>query len=328
MKRVGHKLAVGSKSIVGYVAGRGEPLVVNDTAKDATYYANPLLPGTRAEAALPLKVGDRIVGVMDVQSVHPYAFTADGLRTLSILSDQLGVAVVNSELFAETQEHLSQQRLLHHITTSAASGTTLEEALDSAVTGVQVTLGGDRVAILLMDREKKMLEVKAAAGYSEDLLHLRVPVGSGVTGWAAMHRRSLRIDNVAEDPRYIQASSNTSAELAIPLLYRNEVLGVLNVESEQVGAYSQDDEEMLGTLGGSLAAIIANARLLEQLRAQAERERAIYEITSKIRRSTNMETILSTTASELTKAVGARHARIRITNEPQGDGKAKKEGGA
>ncbi|HTP03231.1 MAG TPA: GAF domain-containing protein [Anaerolineales bacterium] len=328
MKRAGHKLAVGSKSIVGYVAGRGEPLVVNDTAKDATYYANPLLPGTRSEAALPLKVGERIVGVIDVQSSRPFAFTPDSLRTLGILANQLGVAVVNSELFAETQEHLSQQRLLHHITTSAASGTTLEEALDSAVTGLQVTLGGDRVAIMLVDRERKVLEVRAAAGYSEDILHLRVPVGAGITGWAAMHRRALRVDNVSGDPRYIQASSNTSSELAIPLLYRNEVLGVLNVESEQSGAYSQDDEEMLGTLGGSLAAIIANARLLEQLRAQAERERAIYEITSKIRRSTNMETILATTASELTKAVGARQAHIRVSPRPSGDGQSRKDGDA
>jgi GAF domain-containing protein len=319
MKRLGHKLAVGSKSIVGYVSGRGELLVVNDTAKDATHLPHPLLPATRAEAAMPLRVGERIVGVLDVQSSHPFAFTADRLRTLGILADQLGVAVVNSELFAETQEHLSQHRLLHHITTSAASGTTLEEALDSAVTGLQVTLGGDRVMIQLMDAEKKQLEVKAQAGYSEDILQLRVPVGAGVTGWVAMHHKPLRLDNVAQDPRYIQASANTASELAIPLLYRNEVLGVLNVEREETNAYSQDDEEMLGTLGGSLAAIIANARLLEQLRAQAERERLIYDITSKIRRSTSIEAILATTASELTKAVGARQTHIKIAAPGDGD---------
>ena len=73
------------------------------------------------------------------------------------LADQLAIAVVNSELFAETQEHLAQHRLLHHITTTAASGTTLDEALQSAVNGLQVTLGGDRVSIMLADREKKML---------------------------------------------------------------------------------------------------------------------------------------------------------------------------
>jgi len=317
MKRMGHKLGVGSKSIVGYVAGQGEVLIVNDTSKDATYYANPLLPETRSEAALPLKVGERILGVLDVQSAQPYAFNEDNIRTLQILADQMAVAVINSELFAETQEHLAQHRLLHHITTSAASGTTLEEALESAVNGLQVTLGGDRVAILLMDRERNNLEVKAAVGYSEEILQKRIPLGAGITGWAAAHRRSLRVGDVSVDSRYIQASPNTRSELAVPLIYRNEVLGVLNVESEQPNAYTENDEEMLGTLAGSLAAIIANARLLEQIRQQAERERLLYEITSRIRRSTDMKTILATTASELTKAVGAKRTQIRVGLAPQ-----------
>ncbi len=84
------------------------------------------------------------------------------------------------------------------------------------------------------------------------------------------------------------------------------------MESEQVDAYTENDEEMLGTLGGSLAAIIANARLLEQIRLQAERERVIYEVTSKIRRSTDIQSILMTTASELTRITGARYAKIQV----------------
>lgn len=312
LKRSGHKLAIGSKSVVGFVAGGGEPLVVNDTTRDATYYANPLLPYTRSEAAIPLKVGERIVGVLDVQSNQLYAFAEDNLRTLQILADQLAIAVVNTELFAETQEHLAQHRLLHHITTTAASGTTLDEALQSAVNGLQVTLGGDRVAILLADRDKQMLEVKAAVGYASNVYSIRIPVGKGITGWVAAHRKTLRVNNVLQDTRYIEASQNTRSEMAIPLLYRSELLGVLNVESEQLSAYAENDEEMLGTLGGSLAAIIANARLLEQIRGQAERERILFEITDKIRRTTDIETILATTASELTRAVGAHRARIRV----------------
>ncbi len=316
LKRAGHKLGVGSKSIVGYVAGRGEILIINDAVKDPTYYANPLLPDTKSEVAIPLKVSDRILGVLDVQSTQAFAFNDDNLRTLQILADQLAVAVINSELFSETQEHLSQHRLLHHITTTAASGSTLEEALSSAVNGLQVTLGGDRVSILLIDRDRKELQLKAAVGYSEDAHQIRVQVGSGVTGWVAAHRRPLRVDNTADEPRYIEISSNTRSELAVPLIYRNELLGVLNVESEQLAAYTEGDEEMLGTLGGSLAAVIANARLLEQIRAQAERERQLYDVTSKIRRSTDIQTILETTGNELMRVVGARSARIRI--EPVG----------
>ena len=312
MKRAGYKLGIGSKSIVGYVAGNGELVVVNDTARDATYYANPLLQDTRSEVAIPLKIGDRIVGVLDVQSKTAYGFSGDNLRILQILADQLAIAVVNSELFAETQEHLAQHRLLHHITTTAASGTTLDEALQSAVNGLQVTLGGDRVAILLADREKRVLQVRAVVGFADDVFDLRINVGSGITGWAAAHRRSLRVNNVQEDPRYIAGSVNTRSEMAVPLIYRSELLGVLNVESELLSAYTETDEELLGTLGGSLAAIIANARLLEQIRTQAERERVLFEITDKIRRTTDVQTILTTTVSELTRAVGANRAHIKV----------------
>jgi GAF domain-containing protein len=312
LKRTGHKLAVGSKSIVGFVSGQGEPLVVNDITKDATHLPNPMLSDTRAEAAIPLKIGDRIIGVLDVQSTIPYSFSPSDINIFQTLADQLAIAVNNTELFAETQEHLSQHRLLHHITTSAASGTTLEEALSSAVEGLQVTLGGDRVAILLTDDDRKNLVVKAWIGYSEDASDLIIPFGTGITGWAATHRKTLRINDTSQDTRYIQVSSNTRSELALPLIFRNDLLGVLNVESEQIGAYNENDEEMLGTLAGSLAAIIANARLVDQIRKQAERERLLHEISNKIRRSTDMHTILSTTVQELHRVTGVQKTQIKI----------------
>ena len=312
MKRTGHKLAVGSKSVVGFVAGQGESLILNDTEQDATHLPNPLLPHTRAEAAIPLKIGDRILGVLDMQSTVPFSFSSNDMNTLQILADQLAIAVNNTELFAETQEHLSQHRLLHHITTSAASGTTLEESLASTVKGLQVTLGGDRVAILLADAEHKNLAIKAWIGYSEDATDLTIPFGSGITGWVAAHQKPLRSSDITQDARYIEVSSNTRSELAIPLIFQNDVLGVLNVESEQVAAYTKYDEEMLGTLAGSLAAIIANARLVEQISNQAERERLLHEITSKIRHSTDTKTILSTTINELSRATGARRTQISI----------------
>jgi GAF domain-containing protein len=312
LKRIGHKLAVGSKSIVGFVAGQGDPLVVNDITKDATHLPNPMLPDTRAEAAIPLKIGERILGVLDVQSTIPYSFSSNDINTFQTLADQLAIAVNNTELFAEIQEHLSQHRLLHHITTSAASGTTLEEALNSAVKGLQVTLGGDRVSILLADEERKKLTVKASVGYAESASAINIPFGSGITGWVAAHRKSLRVNDVTQDARYILVSSNTRSELAIPLIFRNDILGVLNVESEQIGAYSENDEEMLGTLAGSLAAIIANARLVDQIRKQAERERLLNEVSSKIRRSTDMQTILNTTIQELHRVTGARKTQISI----------------
>lgn len=312
LKRIGHKLAVGSKSIVGFVAGQGEALVVNDITKDATHLPNPMLPDTRAEAAFPLKIGERILGVLDVQSTTPYSFSSNDINTFRTLADQLAIAVNNTELFAEIQEHLSQHRLLHHITTSAASGTTLEEALTSAVKGLQVTLGGDRVSILLSDNKRGNLTVKASVGYSESAFNLTIPFDSGITGWVAAHRKPLRVNDISQDARYIRVSSNTRSELALPLIFHSDLLGVLNVESEQVDSYNENDEEMLGTLAGSLAAIIANARLVDQIRKQAERERLLNEISTKIRRSTDIHTILNSTIQELHRVTGARKAQIYI----------------
>jgi sigma-B regulation protein RsbU (phosphoserine phosphatase) len=176
-------------------------------------------------------------------------------------------------------------------------------------------LGGDRVAILLADKEQENLYVGASVGYSDEDQKLLIPIGSGVTGWVARNQKLLRINDTNTDPRYLSVSTNTRSELAIPLIFRKELLGVLNVESEEIAAYTEEDEEMLGTLAGSLAAIIANARLLQRVRRQAERERMLREITGKIRRSTDIQTILATTAKELTNAVGAQNARVRVTAE-------------
>ncbi len=316
MKREGHQLAVGSKSIVGYASGKGEALIVGDVTKDATHRPNPLLPDTRAEAGIPIKIGERILGVLDIQSTIPFAFGPEHIRTLQTLADQLAIALSNSELLAETQEHLSQLRLLYHITTSAASGTTLEEALNNAVKGLQVTLGGDRVMILLSDAERKNLLVKAWVGYSDEVAKSVTPFGFGVTGWVAAHKKSLRIDDVLQDTRYMKISPNTRSEMAVPLIFRNELLGVLNVESEQIRAYNDSDEEMLGTMAGSLAAVIANAHLVEQIRKQVERERVLREVSSKIRRSTDIQAILTTTTRELSRITGAKRAQIEIGIEP------------
>lgn len=314
MKRAGYKLAVGSKSIIGQVTQRKTPMVVNETRGDPTYYPNPLLPETKAEACLPLKVGERVLGVLDVQSDRAFVFAEENIKILQILADQLAIGIVNSELFAEAQERLSQHRLLHHVTTAAASSTTIDEALNSAVQGLQVTLGGDQISILLADKDQKTLEVRSAIGYpNEESSRLKIPFGVGITGWVASHRQPQRINDVSKDSRYIAVNPKVRAELAIPLIYRNEVLGILNVESVRINAYTENDEEMLGTLAGSLAAIIAHSRLLEQFRRQVERERLLYEITSKIRRTSSPEKILSIATNEMSKILNTRKAQIEVT---------------
>ncbi|NIV10476.1 MAG: GAF domain-containing protein, partial [Aliifodinibius sp.] len=270
MKTEGHKLKVGSQSIIGYVTANKEPLVVNDVTQDPTHKFNPLLPDTRAELGLPILLGNQILGALDVQSTVPYSFSPDDIEVLQILANQLAVAINNANLFMQTQEHLAQHRLIHHVTTVAASSTTIEEALSSAVQALRVTLG-DHVSILTPDKKSKILKVFAASGYDKSVLGMKIPFGEGITGWVAENLEPLLVKNVQTDSRYIKGKDEIQSELAVPLIYRGELLGVLNIESEIPNAYDEHDLDILGTLAGSLAAIIVNARL-------SQRQQKLFEI--------------------------------------------------
>ncbi|MGB7876863.1 MAG: GAF domain-containing protein [Anaerolineales bacterium] len=101
-----HRLAVGQTGIVGYVTSTGNPRIALDTGADAVYFDNPDLPDTRSEMALPLRVGEVIVGALDVQSIEPNAFLEDDVEVLSILADEVSVAIENARLFEESQRVL------------------------------------------------------------------------------------------------------------------------------------------------------------------------------------------------------------------------------
>jgi len=110
MKRRGHKLPVGSRSIIGYVTELGKSLVINDVTQDPIHRPNPLLPDTRAELGIPLKIGNRVIGALDVQSTIVNAFTPDDISVLQILADQIAVALDNARSYELTQEAIKETR--------------------------------------------------------------------------------------------------------------------------------------------------------------------------------------------------------------------------
>ncbi len=115
MKLRGHSLAVGSLSVIGYVTEKGEALVVNDVTRDPIHATNPLLPDTRSEAGLPLKIGERIIGALDVQSIDVNAFTGDEISVLQVLADQIAVAVDNARSYEISQKAVEEMRELDRL---------------------------------------------------------------------------------------------------------------------------------------------------------------------------------------------------------------------
>jgi PAS domain S-box-containing protein len=313
MLQSGHRLAVGSKSIVGQVSASGEALIVNDVAGSPTHLPNPLLLDTRSELAIPLIASERTLGVLDVQSRLVDAFNNEDVSVLQILADQLAVALVNGELFAKTQELLGKHRLLRQISIAVSAITDLEDALVQVVKGLLTARAGERIAILMLN-EAGMLHVQASAGYEgAGSLELLVAPGQGIPGQAAVEKRPVRVDNTLSDPRASHLDRDVRSALAIPILFNDNLLGILNLESARVAAFDENDVEILDALANHLGAVIANIRLIDQARRQVARERQLFDVTSKIRRSVDLQTILETSTREICRAVGARRAKIQIT---------------
>lgn len=120
-------------------------------------------------------------------------------------------------------------------------------------------------ALLLYDPERKDLYILSAINYPEEVVkNFRIPLGKGITGFAAEKRVSVIVDDVRKDPRYIQGVPNALSEIAIPLIYQNELLGVLDVESTQLGAFSYRDRMLLEPLSGMMALLIKNSQLFKE----------------------------------------------------------------
>jgi PAS domain S-box-containing protein len=311
MKQRGHRLAVGSQSIVGQVTERKQAWVVNNVDQEPLHYVNPLLPETRSELAIPLMIGQKILGAIDVQSKIPGAFNPDEVKVLQLLADQLAIAVWNSILFSQTQETLAQHRMLHQITIAATAANSTDEALQTTIQTLYGTNTDTRVMIMFL--EEGQLSVRALAGYEGvDVRKYSPKPGEGVAGKAVTSRQPVRVNDFNAVPEYARLDASIQSELAVPIYFSDRTVGVLDLTSTQPGAFDETDQEIMASLGNTLGAIIANADLVREVRSQVQRQQVLYDITSRIRKTADIQSILETSAREIARSIGAKRASIEL----------------
>ncbi len=314
----GHKLAIGSASIVGQTAARGKPVVVNDVSKSDIHHFNPLLPNTRSEMGIPLKAGDEVIGVLDIQSEVTNAFTEDDVRILQIMTDQLAVAVINAQLFAETQRHIEHHRALHQITTAAASAISIEDAIRHTTEMLANNMQEGMVAFLKPEQSGEVLQVVALASNKvpipPEAQNAQIHLGEGAVGKAAATGEPIAISD-PNAPLEGTLSVNARTQIAVPLVYRGRLLGVLDVESPSPNAYGEAEREMLVTLANSLAAILANIGLLEQVRQRSEELETLYEITSAAASEVDLDTLLQLLTSKVQERLDLLHCGVILFDE-------------
>jgi len=312
LKEKGHKLAVGSASIIGQTTSSGEPVVVGDVTKELNYYPNPLLPNTHSEMGIPLKIGDKVYGALDVQSEKVDAFTQEDINILRVLADQLTVTIQNANLYTKTQQTLERHRLLQQLTSSAGQNITVEDATRNAVQALQRIFPQEKVTYMISSSPER-LKVNSYAGYShESLLVEEITKGQGLIGKAGSENKAQLSIDIPSTDEGNALCEGTRSVIAVPVAYANRLMGVFVIESLEPGMFDENDQDIVSTLSSNMASLIANIELVEQIRLQVDRQRQLYDITSKIRRSTDVETIMKTSLAEICTALNIRKASIEL----------------
>ena len=316
LKRTHHKLAVGSQSLVGQATKTKAPVIINDVGNDPNYYPNPFLPDTLSELVLPLIVRDELLGVLDVQSTEINAFLPEDLEILQIVADQLAAAILSANLYSDTQKNFNLQRALQNITIETAASGTLEELLHAAVEGLHSILPDTKISFYTLSRLNK-LELQASSGYEgNNIIQATIDFSEGIIGASASQRTPILIKDTVTEQRHRTINENTRSDLAIPIIYKDQLFGILNFESDSVAAFNDNDKEIFTVWSNNIGAALSNLQLMSQIRSQVNKQRTINQISSSIHSSVDIGLILETSATEICKALGAKRASITINPEP------------
>ncbi len=261
------------QGIIGAAASTGRPVRVSDVHKDPRYLN--ALDGVQSELAVPLVLQGRVVGVLDIESSQLDYFTRDQQNILMMLATRISSAIENARLFERTRHQADTLLLLNEVARETNSILDVEGVLRRAAEMVKRVIDYQIFAILLYDEAARVFRHRLNVKFGQHMQERSVvSPHEGIVGAAATLRRPVVVPDVSFDPRYISINPETRSELAIPLLYKHRVIGVLDLESPQLNYFTPDHVQALSILASHLAVSIENARLYEQVaRDEARMER-------------------------------------------------------
>ena len=278
MQERGHRLAVGKVGLVGYVTSTGRPRIALDVGKDAVHFANPDLPDTRSEMALPLRVADRIIGALDVQSTEPNAFDEADVVVLQTMADQLAVAIQNARLLEQQSQVAAQRRRVIQMFQRVSALRTYDGLLHQVTRDIHEAFDYPRVTLGLVEGEEIVVRSAfAAEGLRPAPLGISSPLGQGALGRAVSSMGLVRMEaSQAWEPGAESPTATPLATISIPLVSRGQAIGALAVEDLIGSKATPDDLESLELVSGQIAVALENRRLLEEAKTSLEQVDALY----------------------------------------------------
>lgn len=260
------------EGITGAAAATRTPILVGDVRTDPRYLN--ALDAVRSELAVPMETRGRLVGVIDVQSTRPNAYTEQDRALLRLIASRVAVSVDNARLYRRVERQNRMLRTLAALSQEFSFILVLDELLGKIAKTTHALINFDAFSILLLDAEREVLRHRFSERYDERVTLDNIPLGKGITGTAAVSRETIRVQDTTQDPRYIASHPDIRSEVAVPLVLQDRVIGVMDLESDRVGAFTEDHVRILGLLAPQVASSIENARLYEAL---AQREHSMEQ---------------------------------------------------
>jgi sigma-B regulation protein RsbU (phosphoserine phosphatase) len=258
------------EGVTGAAAQSREAILVNDVTKDSQYIS--AVPNVRSELAVPLIVKNRLIGVIDIEARQANYFTEEHKRLLTLIASRMAVGIENARLYTRTTRQARTLLLLNEIARELTSILNLDELLKRIGELLSRLIDYQMFSILLVDAAGEKLQHRFALRFQENIqLKHDIPLGRGVVGYAAQHKQAVLVPDVSKDSRYIGLNPETRSELVVPLIYKDKVIGVLDLEHTRRGFFTDDHKRTVTTLAAQVAIAIENARLYEEIARQEKR---------------------------------------------------------
>ena len=258
------------RGITGQAALQRKSILVHDVTKADNYInANP---SVLSELAVPLIVKNKVIGVLDLQSEAPAFFTTDHQRLLELVASRMAVAVENARLYTRVSRQAQTLTVLHEISRDITSILDPDDLLERIGALMKRVIDFQMFTILLWNERTERFEHRFSTRYGERITRERsVALGQGVIGTAAQGRAPILAADARKHPAYLAENPETRSELAAPLIYKGQVIGILDLEHTRVNYYTDDHLRTLATLASQVAISIANARLYQRIHDQEQR---------------------------------------------------------
>jgi phosphoserine phosphatase RsbU/P len=265
------------QGVTGTAALRREAILVGDVSSHSGFIEGT--PGVRSELAVPLISRNRVIGVIDIEAAEKHFFTEEHKQLLTLIASRIAVSVENARLYTRVARQATSLSLLNEISRDLTSILNLDQLFGHIGEQLKRLMDYQMFSILLLDRTGSKLEHRFSLRFNEEVqIKHDIPVNKGLVGYAAAHKEPVLVPDVSRDPRYIGLNPETRSELCVPLLDKDRVIGVLDIEHTRLGYFTENKLRNLSTLAAQIAIAITNAQLYEKVtrhEQQLERDLAL-----------------------------------------------------